>query len=90
MVPNGARLDFYDAPNFTAAVAEFRETGRDRRLRRREPVPRMLLEMAGRETGNEVVGLRGMGHDFSRGEIEDHRLRALGAAVDSKVKYGNR
>jgi hypothetical protein len=50
----------------------------------------MLLEVAGGQTGNEIVGLRGMRHDFSRGEVKDHRFGALGAAVDSKVKHGNR
>ena len=79
-----------DATHFASAIAQCCDTGGHRRLRRRKPVLRMLLEMSGGQAGNEIVGLRGMRHDFSRGEVKDHRFGALGAAVDSKVKHGNR
>jgi len=76
-----------DAADFGATIAELIEATRDRRFHRRDPVRRVLFEMTGGQAGDQLIRLRGLGHDGAALEIEHHGFGALGSAVDTDVKH---
>ncbi len=49
----------------------------------RGPVPRMLLGMADRKSGDQRVGGAGLGDHLAGIEVEHDRLGALGAGIDA-------
>ena len=77
-----------DRFDFAAARADFFEAFRDRRFRGLDPNLRILFHVTGRQTFDRAVTTLRERHDFSRGDIEDERFRAFGAAIDSETKHG--
>ncbi len=76
-----------DRFDLAAPFAQFFETFGDGFGGGVDPDSRILFDMPGRQALDRAVGALRERDDFAGLDIEDQRLRALGAAIDSETKH---